>query len=41
MREPWGRYVFVEQLRRWTAEGVAFTVVDAETAEDVTRVLLA
>jgi len=36
-----GCYVSVEQLRRWTVEGVAFTVIDAETAEDITRVLLA
>jgi len=36
-----GCYVSVEQLRRWAAEGVAFTVFDTETAEDVTRILLA
>ncbi len=35
------RYVSVEQLRVWAAEGVAFSVIDAETGADVTRVLLA
>ena len=35
------RYVSLEQLRDWAAEGVAFSVVDTETGEDVTRVLLA
>ena len=35
------RYVTVEQLRGWSAQGVAFQVVDAETGEDITRVLLA
>jgi polyhydroxyalkanoate synthesis regulator protein len=35
------RYVSVEQLRRWAAEDRAFTVIDTETGEDVTRVLLA
>ena len=35
------RYVSVEQLRRWAAEGVAFPVIDAETGLDVRRVLLA
>ena len=36
-----GRYMSLEQLRRWAAEGVAFAVIDAETGADVTRVLLA
>ena len=35
------RYVSVEQLRGWAADGVAFVVLDAETGADVTRVLLA
>ncbi len=35
------RYVTVEQLRNWVAEGVAFAVIDTETGADVTRVLLA
>lgn len=35
------RYVSVEQLRGWAAEGVAFSVIDMETGADVTRVLLA
>jgi polyhydroxyalkanoate synthesis regulator protein len=35
------RYVSVEQLIGWAAEGVAFVVLDAETGADVTRVLLA
>jgi polyhydroxyalkanoate synthesis regulator protein len=34
------RYVSVEQLRSWAAEGVALAVLDAETGADVTRVLL-
>ena len=34
-------YVTVEQLRGWASKGVAFSVIDAETAEDVTSVLLA
>ena len=34
-------YVSVEDLRRWRAGGVAFAVLDAETGEDVTRVVLA
>jgi polyhydroxyalkanoate synthesis regulator protein len=35
------RYVSVEQLVGWAAEGMVFVVLDAETAADVTRVLLA
>ena len=34
-------YVTVDQLRRWAAEGVVFSVIDAETGVDVIRVLLA
>lgn len=36
-----GRYVNLDDLRDWTAQGVEFSVVDAETGQDVTRVLLA
>jgi polyhydroxyalkanoate synthesis regulator protein len=35
------RYVSIEQLKGWAAEGVAFTVLDIETGADVTGVLLA
>jgi polyhydroxyalkanoate synthesis regulator protein len=35
------RYVSVEELRQWQAERLPFVVRDAETGEDVTRVLLA
>jgi polyhydroxyalkanoate synthesis regulator protein len=35
------RYVSIEQLRRWVAEGVAFCVIDAENGADIMRVLLA
>ncbi len=35
------RYVSVEQLVGWAAEGVAFVVLDAETGANVSRVLLA
>jgi polyhydroxyalkanoate synthesis regulator protein len=35
------RYVTIEQLRDWTAKGIAFAVEDAETGADITRVLLA
>ena len=34
-------YVTVDDLREWRERGIAFTVRDAETAEDVSRVLLA
>ena len=36
-----GRYVSIEQLRRWRRDGVSFIVLDVETGADVTRVLLA
>jgi polyhydroxyalkanoate synthesis regulator protein len=36
-----GRYVSVDTLRDWQAEGVLFAVVDVETGDDETRVLLA
>ncbi len=35
------RYVTLDDLRQWTRERVAFTVRDAETGNDITRVLLA
>ena len=34
-------YVTLEQLRRWQAQGVSFTVIDARTGADIRRVLLA
>ena len=36
-----GRYVSMDTLRAWQAKAIAFIVVDTETGEDVTRVLLA
>jgi len=35
------RYVTLEQLRHWQAEGVSFLVIDARTGADIRRVLLA
>lgn len=35
------RYVSVEQLRKWVADGMAFSVINTESGEDITRVLLA
>lgn len=35
------RYVAKDELRGWAAQGVMFCVLDTETGEDVTRVLLA
>ncbi|HTI82867.1 MAG TPA: polyhydroxyalkanoate synthesis regulator DNA-binding domain-containing protein [Acetobacteraceae bacterium] len=35
------RYVTAEQLRGWAAEDIAFSVIDAETGDEVTHVLLA
>ncbi len=35
------RYVTVEQLRSWMADGVIFFVMDTETGADVTHVILA
>jgi PHB/PHA accumulation regulator DNA-binding domain len=35
------RYLTLEDLRQWTADRIAFVVVDVETGADVTRVLLA
>jgi len=36
-----GRYVSMDTLRAWKAKAIAFIVVDTETGEDITRVLLA
>jgi polyhydroxyalkanoate synthesis regulator protein len=35
------RYVTVADLRDWQAGGIAFVVIDAETRQDITKVLLA
>lgn len=35
------RYVTLADLREWRARGLAFTVIDAETNQDITGVLLA
>ena len=35
------RYVTVGELRAWAAKRVEFIVIDAETGDDITRVLLA
>ena len=35
------RYVTIEDLREWRNRGIAFEVRDAETGEDVSRILLA
>jgi polyhydroxyalkanoate synthesis regulator protein len=34
-------YVTVTQLRDWQVRGIAFTVIDVETGQDITKVLLA
>jgi polyhydroxyalkanoate synthesis regulator protein len=36
-----GRYVAVSELRDWQRRGIPFVVVDSETGDDITRVLLA
>ena len=36
-----GRYVTIGDLKTWAARAVPFVVIDTETGEDVTRVLLA
>ncbi len=36
-----GRYVSVEDLRRWRRRGIGFIVLDVETGDEVTAVLLA
>jgi polyhydroxyalkanoate synthesis regulator protein len=35
------RYVSLAQLRAWAAEGLPFSVIDAEDGADITRILLA
>jgi polyhydroxyalkanoate synthesis regulator protein len=35
------RYVTLRDLRAWAARGIAFIVIDVETGDDVTNVLLA
>jgi polyhydroxyalkanoate synthesis repressor PhaR len=35
------RYVTVEDLRLWVAQGVPFAVRDAESGDDITKILLA
>jgi polyhydroxyalkanoate synthesis regulator protein len=35
------RYVSTDELRDWRERGIAFEVRDAETGEEVSRVLLA
>jgi polyhydroxyalkanoate synthesis regulator protein len=35
------RYVTIGMLRLWRDQAIAFTVVDVESGQDVTRVLLA
>ena len=36
-----GRTVTIETLRTWHARAIAFTVIDADTGADITRMLLA
>ena len=36
-----GRYLTVADLQRWADRAVSFVVLDVETREDITRVLLA
>jgi polyhydroxyalkanoate synthesis regulator protein len=33
------RYVSVEQLREWPGKAVAFSVIEAESGEDITHIL--
>jgi polyhydroxyalkanoate synthesis regulator protein len=35
------RYVTIDDLRRWRGEGIPVAVIDAETGQDIGRVLLA
>ncbi len=35
------QYTTVDELRNWSARGVGFSVLDTETGDDVTQVLLA
>ena len=36
-----GRYVTMDELREWYADGVPFSILDAETGSDIKHVLLA
>jgi polyhydroxyalkanoate synthesis regulator protein len=36
-----GRYLTIADLRKWTGRAISFVVRDAETGEDITRILLA
>ncbi len=35
------RYVRLEQLRMWAQAGIAFSVIDTESGEDITRIVQA
>jgi polyhydroxyalkanoate synthesis regulator protein len=35
------RYVTIDELRRWRAEGAILVVREAETGKDITRAILA
>jgi polyhydroxyalkanoate synthesis repressor PhaR len=35
------RYVTISDLRQWVAKGSEFVVIEADTGEDITEVLLA
>jgi polyhydroxyalkanoate synthesis regulator protein len=35
------RYVTISELREWEAKDLGFVVIDAETGDDITQVLLA
>jgi polyhydroxyalkanoate synthesis repressor PhaR len=35
------RYVTISDLREWIAKGLEFVVIDADTGDDITKVLLA
>jgi len=35
------RYLTTADLQKWMARAISFVVLDAETGEDITRVLLA
>jgi len=34
------RYVTIDDLMVWVSKGISFVVIDAETGEDITRILL-
>jgi polyhydroxyalkanoate synthesis regulator protein len=36
-----GRYLTAADLKTWMARAISFVVIDTETGEDITRVLLA